>query len=42
MPLGVHDTSVSSPKNNLPTFVGVKPSTSFDGSILFKTFVTDI
>ena len=42
IPFGVHETSVSSPKNNFPTLLGVNPSTSFEGSILLSTFVTEM
>ena len=31
IPFGVHETRVSSPKNNFPTLLGVNPSTSFEG-----------
>ena len=37
IPLGVHGTKLLCPKNNLATFSGWKPSTSFDGSMASKT-----
>ena len=35
-PNGVHEIKASSPIDNLPTFIGLKPSTSFVESIVLK------